>query len=92
MTKQTQLPLLETTIDADELERNPPKERRNIQFSEPFKQNTSRKYADIKKRYAELKDMRVDGMGFKYEDIVSKIAYEFYMDEFSIRRVLLRKD
>lgn len=94
MTKQTQLPLLETAIDAAELERNPPPKttKYSILHSEPSKETTARKYADIKKRYAELKAMKIEGMTFKHADIIAKIAYEFYMDELSVSLVLLRKD
>lgn len=93
MTNQTQLPLLETMIDAAELERHPPKASKySILHSEPSKETTMRKYADIKKRYAELKAVRIEGMSFKHADMVEKIAYEFYMDAFSVSLVLLRKD
>ena len=93
MTKQTQLPLLEMMIDADELERHPPKASKySILHSEPSKETTLRKYADIKKRYATLKAMRIEGMSLRHADMVEKIAFEFYMDAFSVGLVLLRKD
>jgi hypothetical protein len=93
MTKATQLPLLETAINVQDIERNKPKAAKySILHSDPSKETTLRKYADIKKRFQELKAIRFDGMSLKHADIVAKIAYEFYMDEFSIGLVLLRKD
>jgi hypothetical protein len=88
-----QLPLLDLEIDAATVQRIPPKAAKySILHSEPSKETTLRKYTDIKARFKELRAIRVEGMSLKHSDIVAKLAWEFYMDEFSIGLVLLRKD
>ena len=87
-----QLPLMDLEIDVQDIERNNPKAAKySILHSEPSKETTLRKYADIKKRFQALKELNIEGMRLRHADIVSKLAWEFYMDEFSIGLVLLRK-
>jgi hypothetical protein len=51
---------------------------------------TNRRHEDLRKRFNDLSAKRFDGMRLSFEDIVVRVAHEFYYSPKTVERIVTR--